>query len=66
MNEPSILEVELFPPEVDSLDHPYVTQFREMLEDVAKEYHCRLLLFDIDAGTVSFSFDKRSRLSFSG
>lgn len=52
-----LIEVDLFPPEVNSLDHPEVLRFRELLEDVALKYHCRLIFFDIDCGTVSFSFD---------
>lgn len=58
MSEPSgLIEVDLFPAEVDSLEHPQVRRFRELLENVALEYHCRLLFFDIERGTVSFSFD---------
>ncbi|MFO7739862.1 MAG: hypothetical protein R6V46_15395 [Desulfatiglandaceae bacterium] len=58
MSESSpLMEVDLFPPEVDNLDHPQVRRFRELLEEVATEYHCRLLFFDIEHGTVSFSFD---------
>ena len=52
-----LIEVDLFPAEVDSLEHPEVIRFRELLEDVAMEYHCRLLFFEIEQGTVSFSFD---------
>ena len=51
------IEVDLFPAEVDSLEHPDVLHFRELLEDVAMEYHCRLTFFEIELGTVSFSFD---------
>ena len=58
MNEnSSLIEVDLFPSEINSLDHPEVHRFRELLEDVALEYHCRLLFFDIENGIVSFSFD---------
>lgn len=52
-----LIEVDLFPEDVDSLEHPEVLRFRELLEDVALENHCRLLFFDIENGTVSFSFD---------
>jgi hypothetical protein len=52
-----LIEIDLFPAEVNSLEHPEVCRFRELLEDVALEYHCRLLSFDIECGTVSFSFD---------
>ena len=43
--------------DIDSLDHPEVIRLRRLLEDVAEEYDCRLLSFEIDQGTVSFSFD---------
>ena len=50
-------EVEMFPAEVDSTDHPYAAQFRETLETVAKEYQCALISFEVNNGTVAFSFD---------
>ena len=50
-------EVEMFPAEVDSPDHPYAAQFRDMLENVAEEYQCALLSFEVNEGTVTFSFD---------
>ena len=56
-NVSGLIEVNLFPPEVDSLEHPQVIGLRALLEDVAIEYHCRLLFFEIEHGTVSFSFD---------
>jgi hypothetical protein len=52
-----LVEVDLFPAEVNSLDNPEVLRFRELLEEVALEYHCRLIFFDINSGIVSFSFD---------
>ncbi len=58
MNENiGLIEVDLLPSEINSLDHPEVLCFRELLEDVALENHCRLLFFDIENGIVSFSFD---------
>jgi hypothetical protein len=57
MKSHGTFEIDLFPPEVASPDHPFVTQFREILEDLAEEYHCTLTSFAIDKGTVSFSFD---------
>jgi hypothetical protein len=54
---PGSFEVDLFPKEVDSPDHPYAAQFREILEGVAREYDCTLLSFDVNKGTVKFSFD---------
>jgi hypothetical protein len=52
-----IIEVDLFSQDVDSLEHPEVVRLKELLEEVADDYQCRLLSFDIDHGTVSFSFD---------
>lgn len=56
-NSYGIIEVDMFPEEVNSLDHPYVIQFKEMLEEVAEEYECDLITFEIEHGTVMFSFD---------
>jgi hypothetical protein len=53
----AFIEVDMFSKEVDTLDHPDVLHFREILEQVALEYRCRLLHFDIRQGTVIFSFD---------
>jgi len=52
-----IIEVDMFLEDVDDLDHPKVMKFRELLEEVARDYNCHLLSFHIDHGTVSFSFD---------
>ena len=54
---PGSFEVDLFPEEVNSPDHPYAAQFREILESVAREYECTLISFDVKMGTVTFSFD---------
>ncbi len=51
------IEVDLFPKEVDSLVHPEVIRIIQLLEDVAEEYHCNLVYFDIKEGTIIFSFD---------
>lgn len=56
-NSYGIIEVDMFLEDVNSLDHPYVVQFKEMLEEVAEEYNCNLISFDIAHGTVMFSFD---------
>jgi hypothetical protein len=53
----SLIEVDLLPDEVNSLEHPEVVHFRNVLEELALEYHCRLTYFDIQKGTVIFSFD---------
>jgi len=52
-----IIEVDLFSEDVDSLDHPEVVEFRKLLQEVADDYDCNLISFDVDHGTVSFSFD---------
>jgi len=52
-----IIEVDMFSEKIDSPDHPEVNQFRELLETAAEEYDCSLLSFNINHGTVSFSFD---------
>lgn len=52
-----IIEVDLFSEDVDSLDHPEVVKFRKLLEEVAGDYDCNLTSFNVDHGTVSFSFD---------
>ena len=55
--ETGIIEVDMFSREVDSEDHPEVITFKEVLLEVAEEYECELLHFEIKHGTVSFSFD---------
>ena len=50
-------EVDLFSSEVDGVDHPYASQFKDMLESVAEQYGCQLVSFKVQKGTVTFSFD---------
>lgn len=58
MIEPNgYIEVTLFDEEVDDPEHPVALSFRDLLEQVAEEYECRLVFFDVKQGTVSFSFD---------
>jgi hypothetical protein len=52
-----IIEVDLFGEEVDSPDHPEAVKFRMVLEAVAEEYGCVLLSYEVEQGTVAFSFD---------
>ena len=52
-----VVEVDLFSAEVDSEDHPEAAQFKEMLEETASDYGCKLVTFEVEKGTVSFSFD---------
>ena len=58
-----VIEVDLFSEEVSSSQHPEAAGFRELLEAVADEYGCELLLFEVDQGTVSFSFDSEELTS---
>jgi len=57
MESQGVIEVDLFSPEVNSPEHPEAGRFKKLLEEVAEEHHCRLTSFDIDNGTVLFSFD---------
>ena len=50
-------EVDLFEKDVDDGDHPYASQFKDMLESVAEQYGCHLISFEVNKGTVLFSFD---------
>lgn len=52
-----IIEVEMFSEDVDSPGHPVAESFRDLLKEVADQYGCTLLSFDMDHGTASFSFD---------
>jgi hypothetical protein len=52
-----VIEVDLFPEDVNSADHPEARKFKKLLKDVAKEYGCKLTSFEVEHGTVSFSFD---------
>lgn len=51
------IEVDMFPKEVNSLNNPEVIRFKRLLLEVAEEYDCFLVSFEIDHGTVIFSFD---------
>lgn len=57
MTTHGIIEVDLFSEDVDSPEHPVAESFRELLEQVASSFHGNLLTFDVDHGTVIFSFD---------
>ena len=52
-----MFEVDLFPEEVNSTDHPRARELRKTLEAVAQDFQCKLLSFEVDHGTVSFVFD---------
>jgi len=50
-------EVDLFSSDVDGVDHPFASQFKDMLESVAEQYGCNLISFEVRKGTALFSFD---------
>ena len=52
-----VFEVDMFSADIDDVNHPRVMRLKELLEDVGDEYNCCLTSFDIDKGTVIFSFD---------
>jgi hypothetical protein len=52
-----VIEVDLFPEAVNSPRHPKALRFKRLLEAVADEYECTLETFEVEHGTVSFSFD---------
>ena len=52
-----VVEVDMFSEDVNSPDHPEAMKLKRLLLDVARDYDCRLESFEIDHGTVSFSFD---------
>ena len=52
-----VIEVDIFSKEVNSTDHPEAEQFRLLLEQVADDYNCDLLTFEVKNGTASFSFN---------
>lgn len=57
METSGFIEIDMFPPEVNSLDHWEVVHFKGILEEVAEDYGCDLVSFEIEKGTVTFSFD---------
>lgn len=52
-----VIEVDMFPEEVDGINHPDAETFKMVLEQVAEEYDSELITFEVDKGTVSFSFE---------
>jgi len=53
----SVIEVDMFSQDVDSPEHPVAESFKELLEEVAGQFDCCLLSFEVNRGTISFSFD---------
>ncbi len=56
-NPTGAIEVDLFSEDVDGPDHPEAIRFRRLLEDVAMDYDCTLVRFEVQRGTVTFAFD---------
>lgn len=54
---PGVIEVDLFPADVDRAEHPDVMKFKRLLQEVAKHYQSRLITFEVKEGTVSFAID---------
>jgi hypothetical protein len=52
-----IIEVDMFPADVDSPEHAVAESFKELLEELAEQHNCHLTYFDVHRGMVSFSFD---------
>jgi len=52
-----VIEVDLFPKDVNRLDHPQALEFKMLLEEVAADYGCSLVTFEVRRGTVVFAFD---------
>ena len=52
-----IIEVDMFAEDVNGADHPEAATLKLLLEQVADEYECTLLSFNVSRGTASFSFD---------
>ena len=63
MESYGLIEVDMFSKEVNTLNYPEVMEFRELLELVADEHGCLLISFEINHGTVSFSFDDESLMA---
>jgi hypothetical protein len=53
-----MIEVDLFTDEVDSEVHPEAEKVKILLEAVAAEFGAELLAFEVNQGTVAFSFDR--------
>jgi hypothetical protein len=51
------IEVDMFSEDIDGEQHPDVVRFKQVLEAVAEDYACRLTHFEVNGGTVTFSFD---------
>ncbi len=57
MKPAGFIEVDMFSEDVNSLDHPEVIEFRQVLLETAEEYDCFLVSFEVNKGIVTFSFN---------
>lgn len=57
------IEVDLFSSEINDPDHPEVVRFKKLLEEVASDFNCNLTYFELDHGTVIFSFDSEELIA---
>ena len=58
-----VIEVDMFSPDVTGSQHPVAESFRDLLTEVAEQYDCNLLTFEVNKGVVSFSFDNEELMA---
>lgn len=58
-----IIEVDMFSSDVNNPQHPVAESFKDLLTEVAEQYDCTLLTFDVQRGVVSFSFDNEELMA---
>lgn len=51
------MKLKMFTGNVDTIDHPSVQEFKQILMNIARTYRSRLVLFHVKQGTVFFQFD---------
>lgn len=51
------IEVDMFSEDINSRDHPEVMEFKRVLLEEAEKHECFLTSFEIDRGTITFSFN---------
>ncbi len=57
MKPSGYIEIDMFSKDVNSLADPQVIHFKHVLLEVAEQYDCFLMTFEINNGTVTFSFN---------
>ena len=58
-----IIEIDMFSPDVTGSQHPVAESFRDLLDEVAEQYECKLMTFEVHKGVVSFSFDNEELMA---